>query len=108
MIDPKLYLIHLYPLDKSPEGWTVGGWDGERGGGWTSTATSAALNTTDPEVWSPQFGVTCHGDTMNGVEEIYVMCNRVRWHNNFLPLSNPQNDNFSHRRRHKKVHKIVI
>ena len=45
---------------------------------------------------------------MNGVEEIYVMCNRVRWHNNFLPLSKPQNDNFSHRRTHKKVMKIVI
>ena len=45
-----LFLIHLYPLDKSPEGWTVGGWDRERGGGWTSTVTSAALNTTDPEV----------------------------------------------------------
>ena len=37
-------------LVKSPEGWTVGGWDREREGGWTSTVTSAALNTTDPDV----------------------------------------------------------
>ena len=45
MIDNKYLFINTYP-----ESWTVGGWDGERGGGWTSTVTSAALNTTDPEV----------------------------------------------------------
>ena len=40
---------------------------------------------------------------MNGVEEIYVMCNRVRWQNSFFPVPVTRDDNFSYRRRVTEV-----
>ena len=46
MIDPKYFFINT---NTYPESYIVGGWD-RGGGGWTFTVTSAALNTTDPEV----------------------------------------------------------